>query len=324
MKYTIKNPKMMGDIHTARYNPNIIISILIAIVIYIAYIFITLIAGMIYGAINIAQNPEITQGSYNEIVEKMTDVSSSQDVFLLSLFLMVFVILFVIIEVCFIEKRPLPTIGLSRKRFIVKYLMGFGVGALLIAVHMAPSFITEWNNIAYNGFSPLVLIFLLAFIIQTASEEIMFRGYLLSSFGHKIGTSWAVILSSLLFALFHLINGDATILGITSLFFIGLFLGFYMIRTNNLWGAFGIHAAWNFLAGCSSGIDIGPIAIDYSIISFSEATNNQDFGIVGDPTLLISIAIFMIGIAFVLFAGKNKIVKKVEFSVEEIEISNNH
>lgn len=318
MKYTIAKPYMMDNIITAKHNPNVIISILIAIAIYVAYFLISLIASIVYGVACFVQNPEIMQGSFDKISNKMVDILSSQEFTLISFYLMAFIILFVIIEVRFIEKRALSTIGLSRKRFAGKYLAGFGVGALLIAVNIVPEIIIESSNITYNGYSPLVLISLFAFIIQTASEEIIFRGYLLTSFGHIIGMFWAAILSSFLFALLH-IHGDATILDVTSIFFIGLFLSFYMIRTNNIWGVFGIHTAWNFILGCITKIKIGPISLDYSIIQVGDPDAVQNFGIIGDPMLIISIAIFVIGIAYLLFVGKNKIVRKVEIQADENE-----
>lgn len=318
-KHILKKPEMMNNINTARYNPNVIIAILISFAIYIVYLIASAIPQMIYVFIHLSQNPEMLQGSFGEIFNNVIEFLVSQDSILVSFYLMIILVLFVIIVVRFIEKRSLSTIGLCRERFALKYLKGFGIGTLLIIILIAPQLIAEWSSITYNGFRPLVLIFLLAFIIQTASEEIFFRGYLLTSIGHKIGMFWAVVLSSILFALIHIINGDATILGIVSIFFIGVFLGFYMIRTNNIWGAFGIHAAWNFIQGCFSRIDIGVISLDYSIVSINEVDNAQDFGIVGDPMQLISIALLIIVISIVLFAGKNKVVRKVEMQIDEKE-----
>lgn len=310
MKYTIKRPDMMSKMETARYHPNVIIAILILLVIYIAYIFVSLIAQSIYLFVDMAQSPDILQGSFDEIFQNIIQMATSQDAMLFSFCLMAVFILFILIEVRFIEKRPLSTLGLSGMRFWLKYIVGFGVGALLLAIHVLPDFIAEWNNIVFLGFKPTVIMFLIAFIIQTACEEVMFRGYLLTSFGNKIGMFWAVMLSSILFALMHIFNGDMTILSGINLFAIGAFLGFYVIRTNNIWGAFGIHAAWNFLQGLFSGMDIGPISFDYSIVSIGgQDFNPKNVGILGDPASLISIIVFAAAIACVLLIGKNKIVK---------------
>jgi membrane protease YdiL (CAAX protease family) len=317
MKYTIKRPEMMDKIEAARYKPNVIIAILILMAVYAAYFLFSFIATVIYLIATMAQSPGILQGSFNEIFQNLMEMLTSQDATLFSFYLMAIFILFIIIEVRFIEKRPLCTIGLSRKRFLLKYIIGFGVGALLLAVHVLPDFIANWSNIVFIGFKPAVILFLIAFIIQTACEEVMFRGYLLTAFGNKIGMLWAVMLSSLLFALMHIFNGDMTVLSGINLFAIGALLGFYVIRTNNIWGAFGIHAAWNFLQGLFVNMDIGPLAFDYSVVSIGgEDFSPQNIGILGDPASLISIVIFAAAIACVLFIGKNRIVVLKERHVD--------
>lgn len=313
MRYTIPKPKMMDSLETAKYKPNVIISILILIAVYIAYFFASLIASVIYFIVCFAQQPSVFEGSFDNIMQNTMQMLTSQDSILFSIYLMAVFILFILIEARCIEKRPLCSMGLSRKRFWLKYIIGFGVGALLLALHVLPDIIAEWNNITYLGFNAAVIPFLIAFIIQTACEEIMFRGYLLTSFGNKIGMFWAVMLSSLLFSLFHIFNEDMTILSAVNLFAIGAFLGFYVIRTNNIWGAFGIHAAWNFLQGLLTQMEIGPISLDYSILSIGEKDfSPQNIGILGDPASLISIAIFAAAIACVLLVGKNKIIRLKE------------
>ncbi len=313
MKYTIPKPQWMHSMAVAKYKPNVIVSILILIAVYIAYFLFSLIATSIYLIICFSQNTNAFNGSFGEMIQNIIQISTSQDTILFSLYLMAVFILLIIIEARCIEKRPICTLGLSRRRFALNYLIGFGIGSLLLAVHLLPDIISEWGNISYLGFNTAVFPFLIAFVIQTACEEIMFRGYLLTSFGNKIGMFWAVMLSSLLFSLFHIFNGDLTILSAVNLFAIGAFLGFYAIRTNDIWGACGIHAAWNFVQGLFAPMNIGPLWLDYSIVSLGgKDFSPQNIGILGDPLSLISIAIFAVAIVCVLFVGRKKIIRLKE------------
>ena len=315
MKYSIQRPPMMKDMETAKYNPNVIISILILLVVYIAYMLASVIAMFIYFIIYFAQNPGIIRGSFSEIMQNVMQMATSQDATLFSLYLMAVFILLILIEVRFIEKRPLSTLGLSKKRFAINYIIGFGIGALILAVNLLPDAVFRWTGVSFSGLSPAVALFFIAFVIQSAGEEIMFRGYLMTLFGRRIGMFWAVMLSSLLFALFHIFNGDMTVLSTVNIFAVGVFLGFYVIRTNNLWGPCGIHAAWNYLQGCVYPMNIGPISLDYSVLSIGGVDAvSPDYGIVGDPASLISIAIFAAAIVWVLLLGKNKIITRKEES----------
>ncbi len=81
----------------------------------------------------------------------------------------------------------------------------------------------------------------------------------MTALGNRVSTFWAVMISSVVFALLHLINGDATVLSIVQVFLLGAFLGFYVVRTNSIWGACGLHFAWNFLQGLFTEIRIAGV-----------------------------------------------------------------
>ncbi len=76
-------------------------------------------------------------------------------------------------------------------------------------------------------------------IIPALVEELAFRGVILSQL-RKFGDGFAVFGSALLFAFYH-----GNVLQLTFTFFVGLVLGFIMIRTNNLWVPIVIHALNN-------------------------------------------------------------------------------
>lgn len=88
------------------------------------------------------------------------------------------------------------------------------------------------------------LLFLLAFVIAApVFEELVFRGYLISSWLHKIGLWPTLLASSLIFALCHLQYGWT---GLLYVFLLGLSLAFIRIRTGSIYPGIALHAAANF------------------------------------------------------------------------------
>ena len=308
-KYTIEKPKMMDDAMTARFKPKVIIACLISLAIYFAYNIVATVIGLVYVGSEVLRNPGFLQGSLTQMFSSLFDIILSQTFLIITFFSMVILIGFVIIQVRAIDKRRLSTIGLCKKRVVPSYLIGVAIGAGLLLLMLVPTLIAEYDNITYNGFSIIVVVFLFAFMIQSAAEEILFRGYLMTAIGNRVSTFWAVMFSSLVFALLHLVNGGATVLSLSQIFLLGALLGFYVVRTNNIWGACGIHFAWNFLQGLFTGIEVAGVTIDYSIITFEGVDFYPEVsGVFGNPSDLIAVAFLLAAIAVVLFVGRNRIV----------------
>lgn len=81
---------------------------------------------------------------------------------------------------------------------------------------------------------------LLVVVIGPLFEEIVFRGWLYGGLRKKWGDAWALVISSLLFALIH---GDAPAL--PALFVLGLIFAWVYRRSGSLWTSILVHAMWN-------------------------------------------------------------------------------
>ena len=84
------------------------------------------------------------------------------------------------------------------------------------------------------------------FLIVGLLEEFSLRGYLLHTFASGIGFWPAAIITSALFLAGHLGNSGETILGLSDVFIIGVFLCFTLWRSGDLWFAVGLHAVWDW------------------------------------------------------------------------------
>jgi uncharacterized protein len=81
------------------------------------------------------------------------------------------------------------------------------------------------------------------------TEELMFRGVLFRLIEERTGTWIALVLTSVLFGLWHLLNPDATLWGAVAIAIeAGGTLAAAYAATRNLWVPIGLHFGWNFAA----------------------------------------------------------------------------
>ncbi len=160
------------------------------------------------------------------------------------------------LAVRFIHQRPIRTLitAFERPR-LGRIAQGFVYWLLLIAL---VSLLEAW---LYPGryrfsFSPewwrYLLPALILIPIQTSTEEIFFRGYLLQALGLKIrNLPLLILLSGLFFALPHLSNPEVSQnfwLVMSSYFITGVLASGITLRDHGLELALGMHAANNLFA----------------------------------------------------------------------------
>lgn len=157
------------------------------------------------------------------------------------------------------EGHPIRDLGLQRITSWRRNIgWGFFIGLMLPTVLMAVQAIYGWITLAPapQPVASLVMIVLLAVIKMTfivAMEELVFRGYFLQRFGFSLRTAFAVLLSSLLWALMHLpsmvgsgLSPILVAIGMVTwtIFGVALCIGF-LHNENTLWFPFGLHYGYN-------------------------------------------------------------------------------
>ena len=96
----------------------------------------------------------------------------------------------------------------------------------------------------------------LGYAVQGATEEVVSRGWILTSVSARHNRAWGVALSTLFFAACHTLNGGVNALAYANLALFGLFTSLCVLRADSLWGVCGFHAAWNFALGNLFGLDV--------------------------------------------------------------------
>ena len=91
-------------------------------------------------------------------------------------------------------------------------------------------------------------------VVSGAVEEILFRGVLFRNLEDLIGTWAALAASAAFFGLLHISNPHSSAWAATAIAIeAGVLLAAAFILTRRLWLVMGIHFAWNFTQGGSSG-----------------------------------------------------------------------
>ena len=132
---------------------------------------------------------------------------------LITLFSFAFISLLVFFRVKVIEKRSFSSIGFNKNNWLKKYSLGFLIGlammSIIVLILLPFGYITvDKNPIQPVGISAIasVLVILLGWIIQGATEEIVTRGWLLNVLSTKYNIGVGLLISSTLFGLMHLTN----------------------------------------------------------------------------------------------------------------------
>ncbi len=128
------------------------------------------------------------------------------------------------------------------------------------------------------------------------AEEVLFRGVPLVLLAAAFGRGSAVVAISVMFALAHVTNPNATPLGLGNIALAGTFLGLAFYTPGGIWTAFGAHLGWNSLLASLdtpvSGVPFDIPLLDYSAGSPAWLTGGS-FGPEGGlaATLALTLAV---------------------------------
>jgi membrane protease YdiL (CAAX protease family) len=205
-----------------------------------------------------------------------------------------------------LEKRQITELSVSGlpRNLLLGMLVGFLFQSLVVLVMYLNG---SYKIVAHNSFAAVVP----ALIISISSgvlEEILCRGIILRIAEEKLGTLWALIISSLLFGGAHLANPGSSVYSALAISIeAGLFLGACYVYSRSLWLPIGLHFAWNFTEG---GIYGGPVSgydIQHSL--FTARFSGSQYitgGAFGPENAVQALIIGLLAAVYFLWrAGKN-------------------
>jgi len=112
-------------------------------------------------------------------------------------------------------------------------------------------------------------------VVAAVGEEILFRGTIFQAIEERFGGIVAVMTTSLLFALAHVMNPGASVISLVNVFLAGVLLGTMLIRSASLWPSIFFHIVWNLLValcfGAVSGNELGGGVV---VLNLSQASSS--------------------------------------------------
>ncbi len=169
--------------------------------------------------------------------------------------------LLLLLWVAVVEQRPVRTLGLEGPAWLKKLLRGFAGGLVLFSFIVLISAIFGWIDVQPQSNALPVLLFaslltLPGWLLQSSLEELVMRGWLLPVIGAKRSVVLGLLISSLLFAVLHLLNPGVSLLSTLNIALAGLMFALLVLWEGSIWGAFGLHSAWNWIQGSVYGFPV--------------------------------------------------------------------
>lgn len=214
----------------------------------------------------------------------------------------------------FVERRSLATMGLTGTQRLRQYLAGIVIGIGMMALAIS----AIWLAGGYVGgdvfpalASPTSLfwiaILLVCFAFQSAVEEFIFRGWLLSAATRRWNVTAGFIFSSAAFTFLHF-SPHQPVREIAMAFTFGLFACAWARRANNIWGVMGWHAGWNWFAGVGFAVPITGFDVHLPALLVQLTPSGPDFltgGPAGPESSVLTISMLAAATAFLLLRPKD-------------------
>jgi len=151
----------------------------------------------------------------------------------------------------FVDKRSFASIGFMYGHIARDVLIGAGIGITWLFLSIVFLFLFKTAALNFSGsiIWPALLMSGIAMLLNTVTQEVLTRSYIFQTIQYQTNALWAVILTSILFVLFHAAALHNSWLPAVNIFFAGILFGTAYYITKNLWLPISIHFVWNLFLG---------------------------------------------------------------------------
>ncbi|MFT3806344.1 lysostaphin resistance A-like protein [Arenimonas sp.] len=220
-----------------------------------------------------------------------------------------------------IERRPIRSLGFVAPAPLKTFLQGVAIGVgtitlVVFSIWAAGGLRAEGWGSAWRSPASLLHIALLlpSFALQSSVEEIIFRGWLLSTVARKASVWLAVLLVSLVFTFLHYSPHQPWLITMSSFLF-SLFACAWVLRTGNIWGAMGWHTGWNWWL--ATGFELPVTGIDAHLPALLVALRPQGMdaltgGAEGPEGSFLCVGFFVVGIAWIAWRRRRATVSSLQ------------
>lgn len=215
----------------------------------------------------------------------------------------------------FIDEESFLSMGFYSTHWLRESFVGLMLGGAILSAGFASLIILDEIQWTGTNFELSDLIWSACMFVSVAvAEELFFRGYILNNLMKSMSRVWALVASSVLFSLMHVLNSYYSWLSFVDLSLAGLLLGLTYIYTQRLWLPIALHFSWNFFQGTIFGFNVSGSST-YSVIIQSHTSDNfLNGGSFGFEGSVLSIVIQLVVILFIcwFFSRRNGIAELKE------------
>jgi len=217
-----------------------------------------------------------------------------------------------------VDKESIMSMGFALKNRLNDIVLGLVFALFIIGGGSLILYALNYIDFqkAQMDIVTLILSFIL-FILVALNEEVFLRGYILNNLMNSMNKFWALLISAIIFSLFHGLNSNLSILALINLMLAGVILGSTYIFTKNLWFPISLHLFWNFFQGPVFGYSVSGQKIDslvkVNLLGSSRNINGGEFGFEGSIvcTILLVVAIGAIITYYIKTSGKHQLTKVI-------------
>jgi len=316
----LEKPQVVLDAARAQKGLHIVLELLIFVAVFFVGTIgqgILLIPGMLIWMFTNSEFLEILMSVSTTIptavdIQRLTDAFTASDGMAILTLLVTIATTLITMGFCkLLQNRKMNTLGFHKKGWVKEYLVGWVVGFVLFSAAVLICVLT--GSLTLEGISPTFgigtfLLFTVGFIIQGMSEEVLCRGYFLTSVGRRYSMLVAVIANSVFFAALHLSNSGISVLAFINLILFGVFASVYFIKRNDIWGICAVHSVWNLVQGNVYGIRVSGMKLSCSVLSSEMAEGKElihggAFGLEGGLAVTI---VLVVGTVILLCIKRKK------------------
>ncbi len=169
----------------------------------------------------------------------------------------------VILWVRLFERRSAITLGLTKRGAITDYFIGTVAGVLLFGGAVLVCVLCGVAEVRVATEAPsrwLLFLFLVGFLIQGMSEELLCRSFLMVTLSRKLPLWVCAITNAAVFSALHLLNPGISFMALLNIFLFGLFASLLTLRRGSIWMVSALHSLWNFAQGNLFGIPVSGLS----------------------------------------------------------------
>ena len=220
-----------------------------------------------------------------------------------------------------VDNKSFVSIGFSNVKIGNDILLGLTIGFFIMLFGFCSLILTkqlEFIDIQFNALNFLEVFGV--FVCVAISEEVLCRGYILNNLMVSFNKYLALVISAIIFSLFHWANNGISLLSLFVLFLSGILLGLSYIYYKQLWFPIALHFSWNFFQGPVFGFNVSGIKIPTLIVSKYKTANIWNGGEFGFEGSVISLIFIVATLVLVYFLYRNKLSDESEKIIEpEVE-----